>query len=197
MTTTEELLLPDPEIEEDLEQYKLDPGVPEDFERPDLLASELWKIRWHSGKTIAYMDVEGEGPKTVNHLSPVKFTIIKGAGAIATRTSLWEFDVKDDGSGAQSFIVPRAQQYEYEGRFNAFIELSYPPLQGFTTYNGEPLGKEQRKILSRARRLDARYQFMADLDKKMGISTAVMQITRLLDGRLSTPEDEASIIKAS
>jgi hypothetical protein len=132
--------------------YGVDPGPPESGCKTWLQDSAFFQVgQWpdFEDRTFWYIDVNGKSPEITNHLAGVHFKVLEGVGSIATAHSVSQFNMTPDNNTSLLVFVPRAETYQYSGRFSAVLSSSLPPHPDYVKYDGEPLDRRLRRELDR------------------------------------------------
>lgn len=134
-------------------------------QRPDQLASELWYYDDEELSTsTSYLDILGCSPEITNHISTVTFTIISGAGAIATEGMVAKVEAEDEVT-----VLP-GTQYWYSGQMNMLVTYEPALIPKFVTFGREKLGRPERRLLRKIGRITLRQQVLDDMWVKFGPS---------------------------
>lgn len=172
------------DIEPPLSVYLCDPGTDE-FNFPAVLAAEFWEVdRENRLPTVAYLDVDGTSPETINHLSKVRFNVIAGSGEIATKHVRLRFCSDPiQASTARTIIIGRGEAYRYSGRFQAMVGWDIPPYEKFIQYDDRPLARPERRLIASFNRIESRER-VASTFQQLLIDEFKKLVPSLSDGKM-------------
>lgn len=129
------------------------------LDRPEVLDDGLW---YHdNARTVIYRNIDGASPEITNHVSRVKFEVISGVGRIATPGMFADVEAGD------CVTVMPEMPHIYLGKMSFLTTISPRLLPAFVTFNGEPLPKEEAKILKQAKKKFHREEQMSALVSKI------------------------------